>query len=291
MFDDISLFVQIVRAGNFSKASKQLGIPANTLGRRLSGLEIKLGTPLLTRSTRSLSCTPDGERLYKWSGVNIDSLDTAINFIRSGKQRSSEKVHIQVPISFFEIFQKSFFFDLLKFYPELELNIHVSDDLPDFDHSPIKLLLTNKKTEIKNCTTHKICNLASGFYASEAYLDQHGTPATPEDLANHNCIYRGGGKSINVLLPYNGISLPVRIKSRFTTNSISGIIDAAEQGLGIAIISEQSVNLTSRKIVKILPQCQTCDEELYAAYPNNKKLSAGEKAVFNYAVARMTTIG
>ena len=291
MFDDISLFVQIVRAGNFSKASKLLGMPANTLSRRLSGLENKLGTLLFSRSTRSLSCTPDGERLYKWSGVNIDSIDTAVNFIRSGKQGENEKVHIQVPTNFFEIFQNSFFFELLKFYPELELDIHVSDDEPDFDHSPIKLLLTTKKPGMNNCTTHKVCNLASGFYASEAYLEQHGTPATPEDLANHHCIYRGGEKPINVLSPYSDISLPVRIKSRFTTNSISGIIDAAEQGLGIAIINEQSANLASRKITRILSQYQTCDEELYAAYSNNKNLSTGEKAVFNYAIARMTTIG
>ncbi|MEE9928440.1 LysR family transcriptional regulator [Microvirgula aerodenitrificans] len=289
MLNDIALFVQIVRAGNFSRASKQLGMPANTLSRRLSGLESRLGTSLFLRSTRSLFCTPDGERLYKWSSTNIDSLSAAIESIQSASHGVGGKVRIQVPTGFFECPTNNFFFELLKSYPELELEVLVSDHEPDLDQENINLLLMVGRPRRTNYVIRKLCSMPLGFYASSDYLSAHGTPHRPDDLKNHQCIHRSDDTSINILLPNGEICLPVQINTRFSTNSTSGLISAAEQGFGIALISEHCVNLAIRKVIRILPQYLARGDGLYAAYSNHKTLSAGARAILDYAIARMET--
>ncbi len=291
MLNDVALFVQIVRAGSFSQASQRLGIPASTLSRRVSALERQLGGPLLMRSTRTLSCTPAGELLYKLSSSNIDNFLVAIETMLSVGNEISGKVRIQVPVGFFECWSNGFFAEVLDFYPKLELQVFVSDHEPDLDKENIDLLLMMGGPKRKHCVAQKLCALRLGFYASEEYLRIQGTPAIPEDLRDHQCINRTGEKFANIMLPHSEIFLPVQISSRFSTNSMTGLINAAEQGLGIALINEHCVNLDFRKIVRVLPQYLAYGESLYAVHSNHKMLSAREKAVLDYTVARMTALG
>ena len=75
--NDISLFVQVVRFGSFSEAGRRLGIPANTISRRIQELEQQLGARLMQRSTRKLQLTDAGYELYSNSAAAVDGLQQA----------------------------------------------------------------------------------------------------------------------------------------------------------------------------------------------------------------------
>ncbi|WP_371261307.1 LysR family transcriptional regulator [Pseudomonas sp. PH1b] len=104
----MGLFVEIVRSGSLAKAGKKLSIPANTLSRRLVGLERKLGIVLIIRSTKTLKCTVDGQRLFDSCSSHIDVINDKINSLQASCGNVAGKVKIQVPSGFFNCCAREF---------------------------------------------------------------------------------------------------------------------------------------------------------------------------------------
>jgi len=286
MLNDISLFVQIVRSGSLSKASKKLSIPANTLSRRLISLERQLGTSLILRSTQSLRCTADGERLFEQCSSSIDSLNFSIDLLQSAIIGVVGKVRVQVPSGFFECPNNDFFYKLLAIHQKLEVEIVVSDEEPDLVKDGIDLLLYFGELKRGTYIVRKLCNSTLGFYASADYLSRNGVPARPDDLRLHTCMHhtlknflsinRLDGSDINV----------IEMRARFFSKSIPVLINAAEQGVGIALINTACASVKGSSLVRVLPDYVSIGEPLIAAYSNHHALSNCARVVMDYLVVR-----
>ncbi|WP_106803833.1 LysR family transcriptional regulator [Pseudomonas sp. S5D5] len=285
MLDDVAIFVQIVRSGSLSLASKRLDIPANTLGRRLASLEQAMGTPLLFRSTRALRCTPAGDVLYQQSSANIDALNATIESIKhmDGEPRGTVRVHVST--SFFEYSETNFLQVFLDKYPDIELELIVSDIEPNLTEDGIDLLLRVGKPKKSSYVTHKLRDVTLGLYASAHYLARQGTPQTLNDLAGHEHLQYLGKTHENLLTlkrQDQTYSLPVR--GRFSSDSMLGLINAAHQGLGIALLNNVMTQFEQKELVHVLPEYYLPTEGFYAVYPNEKSLSKAALAVLNHMI-------
>lgn len=106
MFDlnDIAMFVQVVRCGSFADAARRLGVPPNTVSRRIQQLEAQLGTRLLQRATRKLTLTSAGQAFHERCAGAVDGLVEAGQELMTGSKEPSGLVRVAAPADFFEFF-------------------------------------------------------------------------------------------------------------------------------------------------------------------------------------------
>jgi len=102
MFDlnDIALFVQVVRCGSFAEAARRLGMPPNTVSRRIQQLEARLGTRLMQRSTRKLTLTSAGQAFHERCADAVDGLVEAGQELMTGGQEPSGRVRVAATADF-----------------------------------------------------------------------------------------------------------------------------------------------------------------------------------------------
>ena len=287
MLNDISLFVQIVRSGSLSKASKKLSVPANTLSRRLINLERQLGTSLILRSTQALRCTADGERLFEQCSSCIDNLNSTISSLQSAIVGVVGKVKVQVPSAFFDCSINNFFYTLLALHPGLEIEVLVSDKEPDLIQDGIDLLLHFGELKKSSYIARKLCRSTLGIYASAEYLYRNGTPGCPDDLSAHTCIHYTSEDFVVINRRDGGDRHSVAVNKRFLSKSIPALVNAAEQGLGLVFINTICALTKSDSLVRVLPDYVSEGESLFAAYSNRHALSNCARVVMDYAVARV----
>src|SRR5258708_19720730 len=103
--DDIGLFVQVVRHGSFSQAGRRIGLPSNTVSRRIQQLEEQLGVRLMQRSTRRLTLTAAGRTLHDRCAAVVDGLQEAAQDIIAGTRTASGTAPFAIPAHSFAFYE------------------------------------------------------------------------------------------------------------------------------------------------------------------------------------------
>src|SRR5215470_16347480 len=125
--NDIALFVQVASARSFAGAARRLGIPANTLSRRMRDLEARLGVRLMQRSTRKLTLTDAGRRLYDRCAAQIDDLTQSVRDLSEDGAMPSGRVRIAAPADFLESFRMEWVSEFLALHPAVTLDFLLDD--------------------------------------------------------------------------------------------------------------------------------------------------------------------
>ena len=120
--NDIAIFVQVVRSGSFAEAARRLGVPSNTLSRRIQQLEEQLGTRLLQRSTRKLELTGAGQAFHERCAGAVDGLTEAGRTLSVGSQEPSGLVRVAATADFFDFFQMEWVAGFLAAHPRVRLD-------------------------------------------------------------------------------------------------------------------------------------------------------------------------
>ena len=129
--NEVAMFVQVVRCGSFAEAARRLGMPANTLSRRIQGLEARLGTRLMQRSTRKLTLTSAGQAFHERCAGAVDGLVDAGQELMTGSQTPSGLLRVAAPADFFEFFPIEWIAEFLAAHPLVRLDFVLSDAKAD----------------------------------------------------------------------------------------------------------------------------------------------------------------
>lgn len=286
MLDDIAIFVQIVRSGNLSTASKKLGIPPNTISRRLVSLEKLLGTPLLFRSTRAVRCTPAGDRLYNQTMKSVDILRTTIDSLKQVQGQPFGKTRIQVSTDFFEHPDNFLLNSFFKKFPNIELELIISDEESNLVEEGIDLLLLIGKPKKSNYAIQRLCDVTLGLYASREYLDQRGKPTSIEELKPHSFVkHFNSNQKDNLTLEKSDKTYVIPIKGVISSSSMLGLINATTQGLGISLL-HNSIGSNKKNLVRLLPEYSLSTDGLYAIHQHQKSLSTAALTFLEYIIEK-----
>src|SRR5437870_41546 len=133
MFDlnDVAMFVQVVRCGSFAEAARRLGVPPDTVSRRIQQLEAQLGTRLMQRSTRKLTLTSAGQAFHERCAGAVDGLVEAGQELMTGSQEPSGLVRVAATADFFDYFPMEWVAEFLAIYPRVRLDFVLSDAKAD----------------------------------------------------------------------------------------------------------------------------------------------------------------
>lgn len=233
---DMLIFAAVAREGGIRRGALALDMPRSTVSRQLAALERTLEARLVSRSTRRFALTEMGQRLLVQCSRLEDVLKTTERVLTSAAREPSGTLTITAsPIMGEELLPKVVA-DYMGKFPRVRVDIRLSLSFVDLRRAGVDLAVrTGPIEDAGDLFSTRLGTSPKGFYASPAYLKRHGVPSAPEDLAKHDCILIGAGKTSDTWeLRSRGDDVHVVVSGALRVDSYRLARDCAAVGLGVA---------------------------------------------------------
>lgn len=293
--NDIALFVQVVRSGSFAEAARRLGIPSNTVSRRIQALEGQLATRLLQRSTRKLTLTSAGEAFQERCANAVDGLIDAGQELTTGHHEPSGLVRVAAPADFFDFFRMEWVADFLAVHPRVRLVFVLSDAKADLIAERIDVAFRGGLLQDSGYVGRQVLrNGNDALVASPAYLAARGSPDTLQDLKAHDCVSfaHPSGHATWRLMGRDGVEEDVQVAARFSGNTVQALRRATVAGLGIALLpyTLTTFDLQAGRLVPVLPHYRRRGYGLNVLYPSRRHLPLAVSAFIDLVVEKLKVL-
>jgi len=256
--NDLLAFVTVAREGSFTRAAATLGVTQSALSQALRGLEERLQIRLLTRTTRSVSPTPAGERLMHAIGHRFDEIEAELDALTALRDKPAGTVRITCGDNVMHTVLLPKLMPLLHAYPditlEFDMNYGFRDIVADRFDAGVRLGNTIDKDMIAVPIGPP---LRMAVVASPAYFAAHPAPKTPHDLTAHRCINQRMPTSGGLYVwdfARRGKVVNVRVDGPLIFNTAPPQVDAALAGLGITLLPEDELapHIEAGRLVRVL---------------------------------------
>ncbi|WP_027856420.1 LysR family transcriptional regulator [Marinobacterium jannaschii] len=281
--NDVRLFLRVVETNSFTAAADTLGIQKSTISRRIAQLEDDLGVRLLQRSTRKLSLTDEGQELFDRCRPLVEELEQVPDLVAANQHDPRGKLRITVPTEMGIYMLDEVVAGFLIRYPKLDVDIELSTRVVDLIEEGYDLALRVGDLADSSLIARPISSITLGLFASPAYLEQYGVPATPADLPDHLCItIQRPNPSWSFDNWENGAQIPV--SGRVRANSLSFAASMAEKGLGIARLPRPfSAGMVEQgSLVPVLEEYKANQVTINAVYPSRRHLNPKVRLFIDY---------
>jgi DNA-binding transcriptional LysR family regulator len=283
-------FVRVVEAGSFSRAARQLNLGQSAVSKTIAQLEDRLGVRLLERSTRSLSVTEAGKRFYERALHAIQEANDAEAEARGTAGRLSGKLRVSASVCFARIHILPKLPAFLAMHPKMDLEIVLDDRIIDVAKEGVDVALRAAAITDLSLTTKKVARSRTRVMASTRYLDAHGAPEGPADLAKHKSIARlRDGAKRSVVFRQGTSETTIQLRPQLRVSSTEGLREAVLADVGIAIISEWlfTPELVSGAVRSVLDDWSLPELQLWAVYAGRRP-SARASAFVAFVEASMS---
>lgn len=188
-FADLTYFLEIARQRSFRRAGLELGVGASALSHAMRGLEARLGVRLLNRTSRSVTLTAAGEALQARIADPFDEIGRAAEALNRFRDTPTGRVRLSVPTDAADHLIAPVLPDFLRRYPDIEIEISVSNRMIDVVHGGFDAGVRHGGTVPEDMVALR---LSADFrwivVGAPAYLAARGRPQHPDDLAGHECV-------------------------------------------------------------------------------------------------------
>lgn len=270
-FDGIIEFVSVAESQGFSAAAKQLGCSTSHVSRQISKLEKRLGCALLARTTRLVSLTPPGLSYYHQCRDLVTGLQQANDQINSQQLKLVGTLRVSAAGTFAEQQVAPALMEFALQHPELSIEIDFNSRKVNFVEDGIDFAIRYGKLEDSGLIARKLLAHPMMAVASESYLTKHGVPIHPNDLKNYSCIISNND---HWLFEHEGRQENIKVEGRWKSNSAHAVVNACEQGLGIAYMPQHNF-LPSLKLGNLTPVLEKFwrrDSHSWIVYQNQRFL-------------------
>lgn len=277
LISGMSALAAIVNAGNFSRASELLCISPSAVTRSISRLESKLGVRLLNRTTRSVSLTNDGRQFYERIAPLMTEMQEAANAVSSAGGTQRGRLRLNVDPFFSRLILAPRLSEFVAKYPAIELEIVTRDYMGNLVADGFDLAVRFGEPAVSSFVARKLLKTRIVTVASQAYIDRHGLPQNPGDLAGgrHQCIhYRNPetGRPFPWEFHRGEEVLKIDTRSTITLNDVGTMHTLAIAGLGIAQVMMLGCEamLDDGRLIDIFPGWSDEEFPLHAIYPSRQ---------------------
>jgi DNA-binding transcriptional LysR family regulator len=278
-----SLFARIVEAGSLSAAGRALGLSPAMVSKRLARLEARLGVRLVHRTTRRLTTTDVGQAFYEEVTAILAAARAAEARVAGRVGSPSGRLRVSVPTSFGRRHIAPRLKPFLEAHPRIDMELELTDSFIDLVGDRFDLAVRIAPAVDGSLTAHPLAPNRRFLCASPAYLDEHGTPKTPEELAAHHML--AASSQLPWRLESGGETTAIGGTSRVRTNSSDVVRELSLAGLGIALRSTWDVaeELRTGTLIRILPSWQgASDVGIFAVHPRSTLVAPNVQAFVDY---------
>lgn len=278
-------FVSVIETGSFSAAARRLGVGQPAVSKSIALLEERLGVRLLLRSTRGLTPTDAGQRLYEHARTAIDAADEAELAARGAGASLSGIVRICAAVTFARLHLIPSLDGFLEEHPAVDLDVVLDDRSIDLVEEGIDVALRMGTLDDSSMTARKLGEGPRRVVGTPAYFAKAGTPHTPTDLAQHRAVVynqRGGGRTWT--FTRGSTQTSVAVTGRLAVSAAEGVRAAVLSDMGVAIASEWMFQneLRSGEVVSVLDEWSLPSIALWAVFPTGRMVNARTRALVSY---------
>ncbi|WP_130833915.1 LysR family transcriptional regulator [[Erwinia] mediterraneensis] len=283
-WQDMALFALVAECGSFTAAATRVGLPKSSVSQRISQLEQSLGIRLLNRTTRQLNLTFAGERYLLHCQEMMQASERADQAIASLRENPSGRLRITSPAGIGATLLARCNAEFLRLYPEVTLDISVSDDIRDLVQEGFDVALRTGKPQESSLIGRRVGYCERLLVASDRYLQQHPPITHPQQLAQHRCIAHRAWTEwiLKRQEEYYRWLLP---PAHFTDNLIYAR-ECALREAGITLLPRFLTDemTQEKRLVQVLPEWEVEGNELWLVYPSRKLNSPALACFIEFAL-------
>ena len=273
----ISLFIGVVRAKSFSQAAVDAGLTPQAVSKAVRQLEDHLGVRLFHRTTRSLSLTDEGARLFELANPGLRLLDEALDQIQNSRLEVDGLIRVAAPMSIGISIIVPLLREFQERYPGAHFDMQLDDHFTDLVESKIDVGFRAGSPPERNLISRRLGEISLLTCAAPGYLERHGTPKKVADLANHRCT---GFRQPNTgrLLPWelhvDGATVYLDAPAVASFNTVEGELMAVLNGVGIGQIPVFMIEqeLASGALVPLMTNTITENNGVFMYYQQRTQM-------------------
>ena len=293
--NELSLFAMVVEAKSFNKAASVADMSTPALSKRITKLEADIGVQLLYRTTRRITLTEAGEKLYLHAKDINKQVNEALGEVSGYSSSLSGHIRMTVPTISGELFLAECIAEFTQRYPDISVEVRLENEFVDLVKEGIDLAI---RTGVLDDSTLIAQSLITSHWivcCAPEYVDKFGSPNIPDDLTHHNCLaytYQNQG-AYEWRFSQGNVQQQVKISGSFATNNAQALRKAALGGYGIAYIPRCSVyeDLQQGRLIELLTNYQPRSLGVYAVYPFTKHLPNKIKLLIDHIRAGYENLG
>jgi DNA-binding transcriptional LysR family regulator len=263
------IFFHVVDSQSFSGAARQLGIARSAVSRHVSLLEKSIGVRLLNRTTRRLSLTEAGEAYYQSCARIVAEAEMATQRVCQLQDEPVGTLKVTAPSSLGDPLVTPLVREFMERYSALNVELLLDDQVVDMVREGIDVSIRVGWLDDSNFVARKLGEMTRLLCASPGYIEQHGRPKSPADLAQHDCII-----FTQLPTPYhwaftkNKREERVQVKGRLKTNNAGAVRNAMLGGTGIGAVSSFLIGseIKAGRLEHLLPDYECGTAGIYAVY-------------------------
>ena len=287
-FDEISAFAAVADARSFTQGAKRLAVSSAQVSKLVAKLENRLGARLLNRTTRDVSLTDTGRAYLERARVLLEDFEALETSVRD-ETGPKGLLKISAPMSFGASQLTPALLDFAVAYPEVSLDVSSTDRMVNLVEEGFDVGVRIGRLSDSSLIARKLAAVRMLTCASPEYLQVHGAPLTPEDLAGHTAIIDTNASDPTVWrFSSDNDSHDVRVHGRLSFAGADACVAAARRGLGVtrspAFAAAQ--DLRDGRLTPLL--CAYEPEQIYvhAVYPHGRHLAAKVRAFVDFLAKR-----
>ena len=284
------VFAKVVEQGGFARAGSALDISNAVVTRHVADLESHLGTRLLNRTTRKLSLTETGHAYLQRVRQILQEIDDADAIASSQSQKPSGTLRIYSQLGFGQLQLARLLPAYAKKYPDVVLDATLSDRTVDLVEDGFDLGIFIGLQKFDASMIARQLGVAEVLLcASPEYVKRRGAPISPEDVARHECLNFSIDQLRNswpIVGPDGRIDIPITSKMLSNNGELLRQCAAAGMGLVSSPSFALSDELTSKRLVRLLPEYRLGELAVVMVYPSRRLLSAKVRSFVDFMIAQ-----
>lgn len=275
--NDLISFMVVARERSFTRAAAQLGVSQSALSHAMRNLESRLDVRLLTRTTRNVAPTEAGEKLYQRLSPHLQEIAQEIAALRDSRERPAGNIRLTAGEHAMNTIIWPRIKPFMQQYPDIHIEVTVDNGLTDIVDERFDAGIRLGEQVARDMIAVRIGpDMRMAVVGSPDYLASHGVPQTPHELQQHRCI--------NMRLPTkgglyaweferDGEPLRVRVEGQLTLNCLPQRIEAAEAGLGLAYVPEDTIaeGVAAGRLQHVLADWCVPFAGYYLYYPSRRQ--------------------
>ncbi|WP_020185996.1 LysR family transcriptional regulator [Methylopila sp. 73B] len=266
---EMETFVRVVERGDFSAAARALGHSPSAVSKLVTRLEARLGAQLMTRTTRRLQLTAEGEAFYERATRILADLDEAEREAAGGAAPRG-RVRVNCSVSFGQMYVLPLTAAFLARFPEVTLDIVLTDQVVDLVEQRADVAIRIGPLASSRLVARKLGQSRMAVVASPEYLARHGIPQTVEDLERHPRIGFNFTRTVRgwpFLVDGRTVTVPPIGPVRVGDGETSRLLALAGVGLARHALFHIGPDIAAGTLVPVLEDLNPGDiEEIHAVF-------------------------
>lgn len=289
--NDVYYFVQVVDRNGFSAAGKILNIPKSSLSRRILELEAKLGARLIQRTSRRFVVTEAGREFYEHGRAMLAEAEAAEQSVRRRIAEPQGAVRITCSVADAQVVLADLLMKFVELFPKVDIVQHATNRYVDLVDEGFDLALRAHSQPLPNSSLIRrpIASTTWGLFAGKPYIQRHGLPTCPGDLAHHTGLQLHGTKGGGFWKLSRGCheDEPIPFKPRLCSDDVITLKKATEIGVGIVALPIYLCRdeLIDGRLTRILPHWTAGTGTITLLAPSRRGLLPSVRALSDLLAA------